>query len=348
MSLGTSFEPYMVHLMPTFLACYSDIQATIRDAAEAAAVAVVSQLAPQGVKLVMTPILEAMSDRAWKKKESSLQLLSILARRTPRQVGRCLPAAIPKVVECLQETHPKVAAAAAATISDVASVATQPEIQKNLSALIDALSKPDQKTAACLEKARADSRQDVNIPDVALQLMETTFVNSMDSAALAIVVPVVTRGLRERSAELKKIAAMTAGNIFALVNEPRDMAPFVPLILPEVTKALEHSHPDVRKAAERAKVKLLHGARMEEGAAPPAVADKALALHVKAALSALPGIVSHYVAEVTTELLEDKEVTTAEARHYLRDIMWQLTRAFALPGAGGIADAHHSLLRGAV
>jgi elongation factor 3 len=54
--------------------------------------------------------------------------------------------------------------------------------------------------------------------------METTFVNSMDSAALAIVVPIVTRGLRERSAELKKTAAMTAGNIFALVNEPRDMS----------------------------------------------------------------------------------------------------------------------------
>ena len=153
-SLGPSFEPYMVHLMPSFLSCYSDIQVTIRDAAEAAAVAVASQLAPQGVKLVMTPILEAMSDRAWKKKESSLQLLSILARRTPRQVGRCLPSAIPKVVECLQETHPKVAAAAAIAISDVASVATQPEIQKNLSTLIDALSKPDQKTAACLEKVR--------------------------------------------------------------------------------------------------------------------------------------------------------------------------------------------------
>ena len=75
--------------------------------------------------------------------------------------------------------------------------------------------------------------------------METTFVNSMDSPALAVVVPVIARGLRERSAELKKMAAMTAGNIFALVNEPRDMAPFVPIILPEVGKAVEHSHPDV-------------------------------------------------------------------------------------------------------
>jgi elongation factor 3 len=81
---------------------------------------------------------------------------------------------------------------------------------------------------------------------IRVQLMETTFVNSMDSPALAVVVPIIARGLRERSAELKKMAAMTAGNIFALVNEPRDMAPFVPIILPEVGKAVEHSHPDVR------------------------------------------------------------------------------------------------------
>ncbi len=57
-------------------------------------------------------------------------------------------------MECLQDTHPKVSAAAMATLADVASVILQPEIQKNMSVLIDALSKPEQKTAACLEKAR--------------------------------------------------------------------------------------------------------------------------------------------------------------------------------------------------
>ena len=93
----------------------------------------------------------------------------------------------------------------------------------------------------------------VLIRDRGAQLMETTFVNSMDSPALAVVVPVIARGLRERSAELKKMAAMTAGNIFALVNEPRDMAPFVPIILPEVGKAVEHSHPDVRACSPAAR-----------------------------------------------------------------------------------------------
>jgi hypothetical protein len=62
-SLVPSFEPYMVHLLPSFLTNYSDLQVAVRDAAEAAAHAVAAQLAPQGVKLVMAPILQAMSDR---------------------------------------------------------------------------------------------------------------------------------------------------------------------------------------------------------------------------------------------------------------------------------------------
>ena len=169
--LGPAFEPYMLLLMPTVLASISDTQATVREAAEAAALAIASNIAAQGVSLIMPSLLEAMGDRhasscattqlplltavlrrMWKKKETSLQLLALLAKRAPHQVGRAMPAAIPKLMECLQDTHPKVSAAAAAALADVASVITQPEIQKNMSTLIEALSKPEQKTAACLEK----------------------------------------------------------------------------------------------------------------------------------------------------------------------------------------------------
>jgi hypothetical protein len=38
---------------------------------------------------------------------------------------------------------------------------------------------------------------------------------------LAVLVPVVVRGMRDRSAELKKIACMTAGNTFALARAAR-------------------------------------------------------------------------------------------------------------------------------
>ena len=71
----------------------------------------------------------------------------------------------------------------------------------------------------------------------------------------------------------------------------------------------------VRKAAERAKEKLLHGIKVEAGAVVAAEADHALAAHVRTALASLPQAVSHYAAEVTEQLLEDNnDITSAQAR----------------------------------
>ena len=70
-------------------------------------------------------------------------------------------------------------------------------------------------------------------PRVSLQ---TTFVNSVDAPSLALLVPIVHRGLRERSAETKKKAAQIVGNMSSLVSEHKDMLPYLSLLLPEVKK----------------------------------------------------------------------------------------------------------------
>lgn len=68
------------------------------------------------------------------------------------------------------------------------------------------------------------------------ELMQTTFVNSIDAPSLALLVPIVHRGLRERSADTKKKAAQIVGNMCSLVTEPKDMIPYIGLLLPEVKK----------------------------------------------------------------------------------------------------------------
>jgi hypothetical protein len=66
--------------------------------------------------------------------------------------------------------------------------------------------------------------------------LQTTFVNSVDAPSLALLVPIVHRGLRERSAETKKKAAQIVGNMSSLVSEHKDMLPYLSLLLPEVKK----------------------------------------------------------------------------------------------------------------
>ena len=42
----------------------------------------------------------------------------------------------------------------------------------------------------------------------------TAFVHVIDAASLALIVPILQRGLRERSADVKKTAAQITGNMY--------------------------------------------------------------------------------------------------------------------------------------
>lgn len=61
-------------------------------------------------------------------------------------------------------------------------------------------------------------------------------MNSVDAPSLALLVPIVHRGLRERSTDTKKKAAQIVGNMCSLVNEQKDMIPYLELLLPELKK----------------------------------------------------------------------------------------------------------------
>ena len=86
-----------------------------------------------------------------------------------------------------------------------------------------------------------------------------TFVNVVDAPSLALIVPVLSRGLRDRRADLKKKAAKIAGNMCALVADPKDMSPYVPLLLQDIKKSLIDPIPEVRATAASALASLIRG-----------------------------------------------------------------------------------------
>ena len=149
--------------------------------------------------------------------------------------------------------------------------------------LLAAIAEPNTKAKAALET-----------------LLTTTFVNTVDAASLALIVPVVHRGLRDRSGDAKKKAARIVGDMCELINEPKvcncpaacslaahwrssdhilnkavkglvykvakqkgcyaqDMAPYVPLLMPELQNALVDPLPEVRATAAHALGSLLRG-----------------------------------------------------------------------------------------
>jgi hypothetical protein len=64
--LGRLFEPYVIHILPILLNSCGDADQNVREAAELAAKAVMSQLSGQGVKLVMPALLQGTAGcRVW-------------------------------------------------------------------------------------------------------------------------------------------------------------------------------------------------------------------------------------------------------------------------------------------
>ncbi|XP_038891106.1 protein ILITYHIA [Benincasa hispida] len=241
-TLGRLFEPYVILMLPLLLVSFSDQVVAVREAAECAARAMMSQLTAQGVKLVLPSLLKGLDDKAWRTKQSSVQLLGAMAYCAPQQLSQCLPKIVPKLTEVLTDTHPKVQSAAQTALQQVGSVIKNPEISALVPTLLMGLTDPNDYTKYSLDI-----------------LLQTTFINSIDAPSLALLVPIVHRGLRERSAETKKKAAQIAGNMCSLVTEPKDMIPYTGLLLPEVKKVLVDPIPEVRSVAARAIGSLIRG-----------------------------------------------------------------------------------------
>ncbi|RMZ52547.1 hypothetical protein APUTEX25_003690 [Auxenochlorella protothecoides] len=240
--LGRLFEPYVVSTLPNLLSCFGDSSAAVREAASAAARTIMGQLSAQGVRLVMPALLQGVEDKAWRTKEGSIQLLGAMAFCNPRQLGTALPAVVPHLGQALSDPHPRVASAAQRSLDEVASVIRNPEVKRLVPTLLAALGDPNKHTRKMLD-----------------MLLSTVFVNTVDAASLALIMPVVQRGLKDRSGDIKKRAARIVGNLSALANDPRDMAPYVARLLPELQAALVDPLPEVRATSARAVGTLVRG-----------------------------------------------------------------------------------------
>mmetsp|Transcript_38682 Transcript_38682/g.62654 ORF Transcript_38682/g.62654 Transcript_38682/m.62654 type:complete len:1156 (-) Transcript_38682:392-3859(-) len=170
-----------------------------------------------------------------------------MAYCAPKQLSACLPQIVPRLVDTLTDTHPKVMAGAKAALEHIGSVIRNPEISALVPLLLSALGDPNQHTRASLEA-----------------LLQTAFVHSVDAPSLALIIPVLHRGLRERSTDTKKKAAQIVGNMGSLISDHKDVLPYLPLLVPELKSVLVDPIPEVRAIAAKALGTLIQGLGEEQ------------------------------------------------------------------------------------
>ncbi|RDD44813.1 eIF-2-alpha kinase activator GCN1 [Trichoplax sp. H2] len=268
--LGRIFEPYIVVILPHLLTCFGDGNQYVREATEDAAKVIMQKLSAHGVKLIFPSLLDALKEDSWRTKTGSVELLGAMAHCAPKQLSSCLPNIVPNLVDILGDSHAKVQHAGLHALKQIASVIKNPEIQSNFtndviisfilinillitlmttnvvfvdisSILIDALSEPTIHTATCLQT-----------------LLSTSFVHFIDAPSLALIMPVIHRALQQRSSETKKMASQIIGNMFTL-TDMKDLAPYLPSIVPGLKQALLDPMPNVRHVSSKALGVLVKG-----------------------------------------------------------------------------------------
>ncbi len=180
-----------------------------------------------------------LEDLKWRTKVGSVELLGAMAYCAPKQLSFSLPTIVPRLTQVLNDSHSQVRAAAKKALEQFADVIHNPEIKHLVPTLMSGLADPTKNTAKAMDA-----------------LMKTSFAHYIDAPSLALVMPILERGLKERSAEVKKKAAHILGSMVSL-TEPKDLIPYLSSIIPLMREVLVDPVPEARAVSASALGKLV-------------------------------------------------------------------------------------------
>jgi elongation factor 3 len=233
---GASAEPFLVGVLDKVLEAASDKSKNVATAAVAASKAIVDIISIFAIDAVMPHLLSGLAVKAKPPtKEATLNVISSIAEKSPKAIGYSLVTLCAPVAELTCDIKKEVKAAALACMTAIAGCTGNRDLEPFLPAVIDAASSISH-THKCVEK-----------------LAGCIFVQNVETPALAIMLPVLSRGLNDKSEEVKRTCCLIVDNMCKVVEDPAAVVPVMPKLEPLVKAAVDKiSDPEARSVAERA------------------------------------------------------------------------------------------------
>eukprot|EP00808_Paulinella_micropora_P004834 g38074.t1 len=215
------------------LDCIGDKTKHVAQAGEELVKAFLDKMNPNCLKPVLEQLFIVCSSA--KAEQKRLTLIKELSEKHQRQMGQCMKDCIPEVAREAHNIDSGVCKAAMDALKSLCARCKNPDVVPLVPTLLQALEKPDM------------------VKDCVHKLASTTFVEIVDLPTLAIINPILISGFRSKDTAVSRGAARIVENLATLVEDPGDLDPFMPTLLPLMEGAAKDiSHPEARKVCQQA------------------------------------------------------------------------------------------------
>ena len=303
-NVSPAFEPYLVELLKASLEKIGDKQVPVKDAAIKAAHAITRKINPNAIKAIL-PIISNSIETAskWQEKHTSLTLLDDLVEVAPTQMAANMPDLVPIASSAMWDTKPEVKKQAKETMGKICTLVSNADINKFIPVLIECIANPEE------------------VPETVHTLGATTFVQEVQTPTLAIMAPLLGRGLNSRETAIKRKSAVIVDNMTKLVENPRLLTPFMGSLVTDLQKAFDGmADPEARAVVQRAQKTLKQFGTMD-----PTVAAEYAVPKFEETLKGIAGVsnaTTYFVACIVNQMAEidatlDHQDFTANTVAYL-------------------------------
>jgi len=299
--VSATVEPYLVVLLPNVLTAVGDKITAVKNAANAAVLAIAGAINANAVKAALPHIMESIRNaQKWPEKMAALDFIEALIQTAPAQLAFRVPDLIPVISDSMWDTKKEVKERAYKTMEKLCSLIVNRDIERFIPELIKCIAKPE------------------NVAETVHLLGATTFVTEVQEPTLALMVPLLDRGLADRETGIKRKAAVIVDNMCKLVDDPNIVAPFLPKMMPGLQKNYDNlADPEAREKTKQALDTLTRVGDIKDGVIPEPKNDSALNVLLPKVEAAIKpkfgnylekmGPVAQYIAAIAGELIDEKE-----------------------------------------
>ncbi|KAG5481052.1 hypothetical protein LSCM1_06728 [Leishmania martiniquensis] len=229
------FEPYALSMATELLEAVADTDPNISECADDAAKELMAKLSGVGLRQLIPRLVEGLASDSAKKRVPPLNFIGYVAFCSPKQLAAALPEIMKHIRSCLFDVNNSVSAAASNALRRVAGVVSNPEIQEHVELILSAMRSPSTETEPALDA-----------------LLYTRFVNMVDPASLALIVPVLSRGLGGQAGRTRPKAAQIVAAMVNLVSDPRALLPYTEELVRLLEEASQDPSTEARTTAAKA------------------------------------------------------------------------------------------------